>query len=267
MALGSLRPDVSRLTLCHYREVNPNGTLPMRLPLSLALLLLAASPAHAQSIAPVPVSADATVLHVQAIGHASSIPDVARLSAGVVTRDISSTKALAESARVMTELLAIVRKAGVREQDIRTDRIELSPQYHYTDKAPPALNGYQATNMIHLTVRDMSRVGNVIDALVAGGANQVDGPHFAIETPTPLEQKARLAALETARQQADTYARALGLTVRRVLTVQEGDVAPVHSGAMKMAFRSSSVEMSDTPIAAGKSEVQVNLSVAFELGR
>ena len=237
----------------------------MRSALLLMGLALASPLALAQSVAPVPVSADATVIQLQASGSASAVPDLGMISAGVVSQDSDSSRALAANARQMNQVLAALRKAGVADRDIQTGSLSLSPQYRHTDNQPPTLAGYQASNSVRIRLRDPSSMGKVIDTLAREGANQIDGPHFSVEHPGPLEQQARLAALADARAQADTYAKALGLTVRRVLSISDnGHSAPA---PMFRRMQAVSAEMADTSVAPGESQVQVTLSVTYELGQ
>lgn len=236
----------------------------MRPAIALLCLALASPAVSAQSVAPVPVAADATVIHVQASGTASAVPDLALIIAGVVTQHSDSAQALSDNAARMQQVMAALRAAGVASRDIQTGHLGLAPQYRYADNQPPVLTGYQASNSVRITLRDLAAMGKVIDALARQGANQIDGPHFSLQDTAALLRQARLAALDDARAQADLYARSLGLKVRRVLLISDnGYSAP--APMVKMA-RMASMEMADTPVAAGQSEIQVQLSVSYELG-
>ena len=237
------------------------------LPTALSLaLMMAATPvtSWAQSLAPVPIAADATVLSISASAQASATPDVALISAGVVTQHADSNTALRNNAEQMQRVMSALKAAAIADRDIQTSGISLSPQYLYAENQPPQIQGYQASNTLNIKVRNLARLGQVLDALAAQGANQINGPSFAIDQPEPLYQQARLDALRQARTQADTYASALGLKVRRVISLSEGN----HTQAPMplMAMRSAAKAEMDTPIAAGQSSVQVQLDVVYELG-
>lgn len=237
------------------------------LPLSLALAASLAAPLQAQTLSPVPLAADATVLTLSTSAQASATPDIARISAGVVTQAADSNGALRQNATRMTAVLAAVKAAGIAATDVQTGAITLSPQYRYAENQPAVITGYQANNSVNIKVRDLARLGQVLDALAAQGANQIDGPNFSIDQPEPLYRQARIEALAKARAQADTYASQLGLRVRRVVSLSEagqGGGMPVPMMAMRA---SNKAEMMDTPVAAGESAVSVNLDVVFELGR
>lgn len=232
--------------------------------LLLAAALAIPAAALAQNPAPVAAPADGTLLSVSASGDASRVPDVATLSAGVVTQAADANAALRANAEQMNRLMEAVRGAGIAERDIRTSDLGVSPQYRRQDGQAREISGYEARNTVNLTVRDISGLGAVIDALVAAGANQVHGPHFEIGEPEAAQDEARRAALEAARSRADLYADALGLRVHRIVSISEG------GGFMPprpmMAMRAMDA-MESSPVSPGESTVSVNLDVVFELGR
>lgn len=244
----------------------------MRLPPALLCLataaVLAAVPATARAQwqpVPAPLAADSTLLSISASGHASAAPDIARISAGVVTLASDSQQAQRENAQRMQQVMAAIKAAGIADADVQTGSILLHPQYRHVDNESPRISGYQASNTVNITVRDLARLGRVLDALAAQGANQIDGPRLEIEQPAPLYRQARIAALAQARAQADTYARELGLRVRRVVSVSEGG----QGGGMPMPVmaRMASDAMYETPVAAGQNRVSVQVDAVFELGR
>lgn len=235
----------------------------------LTSLLLAAAlgapgaMAIAQEPAPVAAPADGTLLSVSASGDATRIPDVATISAGVVTQAADANAALRANAEQMNRLMDAVRKAGIAERDIRTSDLGVSPQYRRADGEAREISGYEARNTVNLTIRDISGLGGVIDALVAAGANQVYGPHFEIGEPEAARDEARRAALDAARARAELYADALGMRVHRIVSISEG------GGFMPrpmMAMRAMDT-MESSPVSPGESTVSVNLDVVFELGR
>ena len=111
----------------------------------------------------------------------------------------------------MDKVMAAIRAAGIAERDIQTSGINLNPQYKYVENQPPSIVGYQASNNVNVKVRDLARLGKVLDAFVANGANQINGPSFEVDKPDEAYDEARLAALKKAQARANTYAAALGL--------------------------------------------------------
>ena len=207
-----------------------------------------------------------TELDVQATGTSTRTPDIATISAGVVTQAPKAGDAMATNARAMTAAIAALKRAGVADRDIQTQSINLQPQYRYADNQPPMLTGYQASNRVSVRLRDLQKAGGVIDALVGAGANQIDGPALSVDQPDAAldeaRDEARAKALAKARARAELYAKAAGLTVRRIVRISESDAVPPPMRPMAMM---ASKRAEATPVEAGEQELTVNLSVVFEL--
>jgi uncharacterized protein YggE len=234
--------------------------------LALASLLLAGT-AFAQTapVAAPMTPSDGTLLSISAQAEARRVPDVATLSAGVVTQAADANAAMRANATQMDKVMAAIKAAGIAERDIRTSGISLNPQYKYVENQSPTITGYQASNTVDLKVRDVARLGKVLDALVASGANQVNGPNFEIDQPEPVYDQARRDALQKAQARAEMYAKALGLKVRRIVSISEGGGyrPPMPMPMMAMARAKNE---SDTSVAPGETTLTANLDVVFELG-
>lgn len=221
--------------------------------------------AQSQQIAG-PARSDGTLLSVSAQAESSRVPDVASLSAGVVTRADDANAALRANAEQMTRVMQAIRAAGVAERDIRTTGISVNPDYRYAENQPPVITGYQASNTVSLKVRDIGKLGEVLDALVASGANQVNGPTFEIDQPEAAYDEARRAALERAQARAEMYAKTLGLGVRRVVSISEGGGFQPPMPMMK-AMEMDTGSRVQSPVSPGETTLSVSLDVVFELGR
>jgi len=232
----------------------------MKTRLLMLTMLALAAPAFAE-VTTAPITG--TELDVSATGTSTRKPDIATISAGVVTQGPKAGGAMTANAKAMTATIAALKRAGVADRDIQTQSINLQPQYRYADNQPPILTGYQASNRVSIRLRDLAGAGDVIDALVSAGANQIDGPILSVEHPEAALDEARTKALAAARARADLYAKAAGLTVRRIVRISESDGMPIVRPMMMMA-RASKVADS-TPVEAGEQELTVNLSAVFEL--
>ena len=237
----------------------------MRQPLATLLAAFAMTAAPATALAQAASASDGTLLSVSSRAEARKAPDIATFSAGVVTQAADGNAALRQNAEQMNRVLAAIKAAGVADKDVQTSGISLNPQYRYEENQPPRITGYQASNTVNVKLREVAKMGKVLDALVASGANQVNGPSFGIDDPEPLYDRARLDALKAARARAETYAGALGVRVRRIVSISEGGAA-MPSPMPRMAMMKAEAYDS-TPVAAGESSVSVNLDVVFELGR
>ena len=212
-------------------------------------------------------SADGTLLSISAQAEARRVPDIAMLSAGVVTQAADANAAMRANADEMTKVVAAIKASGIAERDIQTSGVNLNPQYRYAENQPPAITGYQASNNVSITVRDIAKVGKILDALVATGANQVNGPSFDVDDKESAFDEARRAAVEKARARATMYAKTLGMQVRRIVSISEGSGFNPPRPMPMMAMAKMERAQADTPISPGESTLSVNLDIVFELVR
>lgn len=207
-----------------------------------------------------------TLISISAQGEASRAPDIAEISAGVVTEADESDAAMKANAEQMEKLMKAIWKAGIDKKDVQTTGINLTPRYDYQPNRERKILGYQARNTVSIKVRKLDDLSKVIDALAAEGANQIYGPSFSIGEPEPLLAEAREKALELARARAESYADALGTKVRRIVSISEGS----HGGMPRPMMRAEMAAAKDsasTPVAPGETTVAVNLELVFELER
>lgn len=212
------------------------------------------------------VTSDGTLLSVSAQAEAKRVPDVATISTGVVTQATDANTAMRQNAEQMTKVVAAIKASGVAEKDIQTSGISVNPQYRYIENQPPTITGYQANNTVNLKVRDISKLGKVLDTLVAQGANQVNGPSFEVDQPDEAYDEARRAALDKAKARAQMYAKSLDMRVRRIVSISEGGgfQPPVPVMMTRMVKAQAADETSVSP---GETTLSANLDVVFELGR
>ena len=221
-----------------------------------------AAPAAAQQAA-ITQTIAGTRLDVSATGEVTRVPDVAIISAGVVTRSTTATGALQDAADRMARVQAALTRAGIAARDIQTSNLSLNPEYRYENNQPPQLVGYTATNQLSVRFRDIRNSGKILDALVKEGANQISGPNLTIDQPDAALDEARGAAVRMGRARADLYARSLGMRVVRLVSVSEGggNYPPPPMPPMMMARAQSA----DTKIEAGEQKLSVTLAMVFEL--
>lgn len=250
----------------HHR-ISPAQSLLLIAVLAVGLTANLSVSAQSSAISPAELARTTqggTLLSVSAQAEARRVPDIASVSAGVVVQAPDASAAMRANAGQMTRVIAAIRKAGIAERDIQTSGINLNPQFRYDDGQPPVITGYQASNTVQLTVRDLSRLGPILDALVAVGANQINGPSLDVDDKQSAYDEARRSALEEARQRARMYADALGMRVRRIVSISEGGSVGPPVPMMAMARMEKS---SDTPVSPGENTLSANLDVVFELER
>jgi uncharacterized protein YggE len=207
-----------------------------------------------------------TRLDINATGEVTRVPDVAIISAGVVSRAATASAALRDTAAKMDRVLAALRRAGVESRDIQTSSVSLSPEYRYPRDQAPQLTGYTASNTVTVRFRDLDKTGKILDALVAEGANQINGPNLVVDKPEAALDEARASAVAIGRARAEMYARALGLRLVRIVSVNEtgGYYAPPPPPAPVMT-EARMASAPATKIEPGEQKLQVNLAMVFEL--
>jgi hypothetical protein len=240
-------------------------------PVFVALLLAAGSvsmTAAAQGTVPaLQATAEGTLLAISSQAEARRVPDIAAISAGVVTQAADANAAMRQNAEQMTRVVAALRAAGIAERDVQTAGVNLNPQYRYAENQPPVITGYQAMNTVSATVRDIAKLGRILDALVATGANQVNGPSFDVDRKDEAYDEARRAALAKAGQRAEMYARTLGLKVRRIVSIDETGGNAMPRPMMRTEGKAMMADAASSPISPGENVLGVTLDVVFELGK
>jgi len=235
------------------------------LALMISAAAMTAAPATAQDAVAVVRPVAGTRLDISATGSVSRVPDLAIISAGVVTKSPTASGAIADNAARMERVRAALKRAGIADRDIQTSSINLNPDYRYDNNQPPVLTGYQASNSVSIKFRDIRNTGKILDALVAQGANQINGPSLTIDKPEAAYDEARTKALAAGRARADLYARSLGMRVTRLLSVSEGGTnmprPPYPMAMMAQAERSDA----KTAIEPGSQDLEITLAMSFEL--
>ncbi len=237
---------------------------------SMALPAMAA--AHDLSSTPV-VAPGNTLLNISADGRSSRKPDMAVFNAGVTTQGKTAGEAMAANSASMNRAIAALKAAGIADKDIQTSNLNLSPIYAPQRRLPdgtiepeqPTIVGYQATNTVTVKQRNLTQFGKVIDTLVAAGANQVNGPSFMMDNPDAALDEARMQAMAKARARAELYARAAGLKVARILSISEGGGYAPPMPVMYARAGGESMAAEAPPIAPGQVDMNVSVTVLFEL--
>jgi uncharacterized protein YggE len=233
----------------------------------LALMLAAAT----LSAAPAAVAQDAqfraTTLNLSAEGEVRLAPDMATITLGVSTQAPTAQAAMAANASQMTAVTAALRRQGLADKDIQTSNISLNAQYQYGENQPPKLTGYQASNQVTIRVNDLARLGPALDAVVAAGANQVQGISFGLKEPQAAEDQARVNAAKALAAKADLYAGATGYHVGRLISLSEssGYTPGPPMPAPMVAARFAKADA--TPVSAGELSVRIEVSGQYELTR
>ena len=206
-----------------------------------------------------------TRLDLNATGEVTRVPDVAIISAGVVSRSATATGALQDTADRMSKVLAALKRAGVEDRDVQTSNVSLNPEYRYPENQSPQLVGYTASNNVTVRFRELRNSGKILDALVAQGSNQISGPNLTVDKPQAALDEARAKAIAIGRARAELYARSLGMRVARVVAVNESGGYYAPPPPPPPAPMMERAQFASTRIEPGEQKLQVSVAMTFEL--
>ncbi len=206
-------------------------------------------------------------ISVNGVGRVKAEPDVADINLGVTKQGEDAKAASADAATTMDAVIKALIDAGIAEQDIQTSSISLNPIYNW-DNNPPTIEGWEASNLVNVTVRDITAVGDVVDAATAAGATNINGITFRVDDPTAAEAEARAAAVADAKAKADQLAAAAGVNIVGVITITESGgqpPQPLYYQGDTMAMGAASAEMAKTPVQPGQVELSITVFIQYEI--
>lgn len=231
----------------------------------LAILAALAGPAAAQAPDQDAIFR-ATTLNLSASGESRAAPDQATITFGVATDGATAAEAMRTNSRRMAASLAALEAQGIAGRDMQTSGLDLQARYDEPQGQPPRLTGYRAANQVTVTVRDLARLGPVVDAVVQAGADQIAGVAFGLADPQGAEDQARRAAVKALADKAELYAEATGHRVGRLVNLSEtgGYTAPP---PRPLAMARMAAAEAQTPIQPGELRVRVEVTATYELVR
>ncbi len=230
-------------------------------PVAAALLLLLVTTGSTMSIAE-EIRMPRTV-SVSATGTVTAEPDLAAISTGVVAEGETARAALSANTALMTKLIEGLKANGIAAKDIKTISFNVQPRYQsYKDGRPATINGYQVINQVRIVVRDLDKLGQVLDTAVTLGANQMGGIEFQVSAAETLKDDARKVAMTNALRRAKLFAVSAGAEVGEVIAIAE-DMAPTAGRSVMMAKAAMSAE--SVPIERGSQSLEVRVNVTWAL--
>ncbi len=193
--------------------------------------------------------------------HISVPPDLAQIDAGVTSEAKTAREASEANNAAMSKVLTALKGAGIEQKDYQTSRLSLQPQISSSKtSAPSAIVGYRASNRVTIRLRDITKVADVIDALVGAGANDIGGINFMVSQASKLLDEAREQAIADARRKAEIYAKAAGVTLGAPLSISEaGSPGPIAFGRLSAGVPQS------VPIAPGEETLHITVSVSWAI--
>jgi len=231
-----------------------------------ALLGAASLPAHAQEN---DMSKPVPRIIVTGEGETTAAPDMAILTLSVLREAETARDAMTANNDAMGKVLAAMKEAGVEDRDLQTSGVNIQPRYVYPDDKnglkEPKITGYTVTNTLTVRVRDLDKVGTVLDKSVSLGVNQGGNLQFTNDNPEAAINEARKRAMADAIAKAKTLTDAAGVGLGRVIEISEQSFrprpVPFARAEMKMAAQAADA----VPVAAGENTYNVTVNVTFEL--
>lgn len=241
----------------------------LRMPIALALVallvlaLMSAASAQAPK-EPGDAGEPLRTIHVSGVAQAQAQPDRGVISLGVQTQAEVATEAIAQNNEAMQAVITALTEAGVAEEDIQTQLVQLQPQYQSPDepttRGQGQIIGYMASNTVRITVRDLEQMGALLDVAVQAGANVVHGLGFEISEVTLVVDRALELAMQDARRKAELLAAQADAELGPVLSITETSRVP--GPVAEVAGRGGAAPV---PIQPGTETIEAQVSVTWLL--
>jgi uncharacterized protein YggE len=234
------------------------------LPLAIAFVL--GFFAQSTSAQMPPAQPRVPVLNLTGEGAAEVQPELAILQIGVAVTAKVAKDALAENSKLLNAALNAAKEAGIEPRDLQTSGLSLRPDIVRAEKWPHReVIGYQVNNIVTMRVREISKLGGLLDRLVVLGINDIRNISFSVANPDPLIEQARADAIKDAMRKAEKYAEAANLRIVRVLTINESGIETPATRPLVLT-RAASAPRPDVPVEAGELVYRARVNVEFEVG-
>jgi len=235
-----------------------------------ALVLIAANalalPAHGLAAADIDIDATGPVVELSVFESVEVVPDIATIGAGVTSEAPTATEALRQNSAEMQKVIARIKALGIADKDIQTTGINLNARYDYDQATQRSVfRGYQASNRVSVILRKIEDTGRVLDALVEAGANDLNGPAFAIENDEPAKDAARKRAVARAEAQAKAYAEMLGYDGAKVLAIAESMAGNGPMPEMMKLRATADMAAAAPPVQPGMVSAGISVTITYEL--
>ncbi len=211
-------------------------------------------------------------LSVVGHGKVSAVPDVADINIGVVSQGPTAKEALRGNSEAMSTLHRVLKERGIAAKDVETTQIQVSPVYSHPDPRKsggedfvPKVVGYRVTNSVEVTVREVAKLGEMLDAVVEAGANQVTGIAFRVDKPEQLLDQARKLAMADAKRKAELMAGEAGVVLGPARHIVEAGAMPPRPGMLGGGAPQMMMARSAAPVAAGEQELSVSVQVSYTI--
>ena len=213
-----------------------------------------------------------SVISVNATGEVYAKPDLALIDFSVITEAKTVAEAMKTNTEKMNEVINFVKSQGVEEKDLKTTSFTIYPRYEY-EKAeiliyPPSpgkrvLAGYEITQQLEVKIRDLDKIGQIIEGSTDAGANQIGDLQFTIDNQDEFKKQAREEAISEAKTKAKELADQLGVKLVRITSFSESSYAPQYG--LYKSFGMEEVGGEAPEIETGENEITVSVIITYEI--
>lgn len=199
---------------------------------------------------------------VTGTGMVTLTPDIAYIYIGVETQNSTAAQAVSENNSKAQAVITAIKGFGVADKDIKTTDFSIYPQQQYDPNGKLTAITYRVDNTVYVTVRDLNKLGDLLDTVVQSGANTINSIQFDLADKTQALSQARQAAVDNARKQADELTSATGVKLGDVLTISYEDSTP--PVAIPYARAALSADNS-VPVSAGSMQITTTVTLVYAI--
>lgn len=212
-------------------------------------------------------SAKPATITVTGKGEAYAAPDLAVIRVGVVTEAEDAAGAMSDNNSKQAAIIEALQAAGIEPRDMQTSDLSLDQRMSYPEKEAPRLEGYRASNMLTVRIRDLEQLGQILDTTIKAGATNLVDLNFQRDDSNDLKDEARKSAVEDAVHRATIMAEAAGVKLGAIRVIEENS-AQMPPRPMAMMARAQAADMeSSVPVQAGEMVISAEVRIVFELAQ
>lgn len=204
---------------------------------------------------------------ISATGEIYARPDLGVITFSVINEAKIVTEAMAENTDRMNRVISAIKKQGVEDKDIKTTSFNIYPRYEYTERGygERTIAGYEVTQRLQVKIRDLEKVGTIIEKATNAGANDVGGLQLTIDSQDELKEQARKQAIDKAKTKAQELTSQLGVKLGKITSFSESSYIPYYGGERLYMEGLSGVADVTPDIQTGENKISVSVNIIYEI--
>lgn len=209
-------------------------------------------------------------ISVTGVGIINAAPDMATINLTVLREAETAKSALSDNNSAMNDILYAMKEFGIEDKDLQTSNFSIHPRYIYPNNnnqiKSPRIVAYRVSNSLAIRIRDLARVGEILDKSVTLGVNEGGNISFGNSDPKPLQMQARAEAMKSAIEKANVLTQAAGIEIGSIRQISEQSFTPSPQPMLRGQVAKMAMAESDAvPIASGENTYRITVNVTFEL--